>query len=272
MFGALGAAAFEEVAFGSATLDASPGLAATMGAGFAIVAILLDQLVAHRSAVLAALLTGAIGAVPMIVTLGETNVIWFVLYGVMALLLFRYTARRHPDRLADRRPRSPSRSGPPRWSRPWPSHPRCRRDEHGRHRRRASRSTQSLRLGDDLRQPNPVELLTVAADGETRPYLRLTTLSRFDGRVWQPDRGDLQSQDDGFGAPEWGEEIATEGGEQPPSGWLRMSSSWLPVPYPATAVAGSERLVAGFSPTTARSSPRSADAVGQRLHRSPRPA
>src|SRR5690606_6002246 len=37
----------------------------------------------------------------------------------------------------------------------------------------------SLRLGDDLRQPNPIEVLTLATSGKSAPYLRLTTLSDF---------------------------------------------------------------------------------------------
>ncbi|MEU4015232.1 DUF3488 and transglutaminase-like domain-containing protein [Microbacterium sp. NPDC028030] len=260
LFGALGAAAVEAVVFGSAPLDASPALAAAMSVGFAVVAILMDHLVAHRSAVLAALLTGSIGAVPMIVTLGETNVVWFVLFGVTVLLLFRFTARRHPE--------SPRRSSTPvavavgaaalvtavAIAPALPLSTSVAGTGVG------VTVDASLRLGDDLRQPNPVEVLTVAAETDTAPYLRLTTLSRFDGRVWQPDQGDLQSQDDGFGAPEWTGDVATE--EQNTSiRVLRMSSSWLPVPYPATDVqglSGSWRV----SPDNRTLFSRSADAVG----------
>ena len=116
------------------------------------------------------------------------------------------------------------------------------------------------RVGDDLRQPSPVEVLTVAAKTDTAPYLRLTTLSRFDGRVWQPDRGDLQPQVDGFGDPEWGDDITTA--EQTTSiRVLRMSSSWLPLPYPATEVQG---LSAAWrvSPENRTLFSRRADAVG----------
>ena len=260
LFGALGAAAVEAIVFGSAPLDASPGLAATMGAGFAVVAILLDHLVAHRSAVLATVLTGAVGAVPMIVTLGDTNVVWFVLFGVFALILFHYTARRHPES-----PRRSSTSlavavGAAALVTTVAIAPALPVAANLAGTGVGVTVDASLRLGDDLRQPNPVEVLTVAAEGETAPYLRLTTLSRFDGRVWQPDEGDLQSQDDGFGAPEWGGDIATE--EQNTSiRILRMSSSWLPVPYPATAVqglSGSWRV----SPDNRTLFSRSADAVG----------
>ena len=260
LFGALGATAWEAIVFGSAPLDPSPALAAVMGAGFAVVAILLDHLVTHRSAVLATLLVGAVGAAPMIITLGDTNVVWFVLFAVLALLLFRYTARQHPQS-----PRRSSTSvavavgsaalvttlviGPV-----LPVATSMAGNGVG------VIVDASLRLGDDLRQPNPVEVLTVAAKGDSAPYLRLTTLSRFDGRVWQPDEGELQAQSEGFGAPEWSEDVATE--ELNTSvRVLRMSSSWLPVPYPATAVqglSGSWRV----SPDNRTLFSRSADAVG----------
>lgn len=260
LFGVLGASAVEAVVFGSAPLDPSPGLAAVMGIGFAVVAILLDHLVAHRSAVLAVLLTGVIGAVPMIVTLGDTNVAWFLLFGVVALLLLRYTARRHPES-----PRRSSTSlavalGAAALATTVAIAPMMPVTASLAGNGVGVTVDASLRLGDDLRQPNPVEVLTVAAKGDTAPYLRLTTLSRFDGRVWQPDDGDLQAQNDGFGPPEWGEDIATE--EQNTSiRVLRMSSSWLPVPYPATAVQGLSNAWR-IAPENRTLYSRGADAVG----------
>ena len=260
LFGALGATAWEAIVFGSAPLDPSPALAAVMGAGFAVVAILLDHLVAHRSAVLATLLVGAVGAAPMIITLGDTNVVWFVMFGVVALLLFRYTARQHPES-----PRRSSTSvavgvGAAALATTLVIAPVLPVATSMAGNGVGVTVDASLRLGDDLRQPNPVEVLTVAAKGDSAPYLRLTTLSRFDGRVWQPDEGDLQAQSEGFGAPDWGEDIATE--ELNTSvRVLRMSSSWLPVPYPATAVQG---LSASWrvSPDNRTLFSRSADAVG----------
>jgi len=237
MFEALTAAGWEQVVFGSAPLDSTPGLRLLMGAGFAVVTILLDQLVATRGAVLASLLIAVVGAVPMIVTLGDANVVWFVLLAIMVLLLFRSTARRHPD--APRRdsaftaivagaaavvaalvvapivPVSATLAG---------SGIGVTVDA-------------SLRLGEDLRQPNPVEVLTLATSGKTAPYLRLTTLSDFNGRTWIPDRGELQSTSTGFGPAEWGQDIAVAE-ETTSIRVLRMSSSWLPVPYPATSVQG----------------------------------
>lgn len=237
MFGSLAASAWEQVVFGSAPLDSTPGLRLIMGVGFAILTILLDQLIAVRGAVLASLLIAAVGAVPMIVTLGDANVVWFVLLAVMVLLLFRSTARRHPD--APRRASSFTAIGAgaaaivaalvvapvvPVSATLGGSGIGVTVDA-------------SLRLGDDLRQPNPVEVLTLATSGKTAPYLRLTTLSDFNGRVWLPDRGELQSTSTGFGPAEWDEGIAVAE-ETTSIRVLRMSSSWLPVPYPATSVQG----------------------------------
>ncbi len=237
LFQALGSAAVQEIVFGSAPLEASPGLAAALGAGFALVAILLDHLLAHRAAVLATVLLGAVGAVPMIVTLGPPNVAWFAIAAVVALLLFRVTARRHPE--------SPRRAsagvavsvGAAAIATTLLVTPLLPVASSIAGTGVSVTVDASLRLGDDLRQPSPVEVLTVATEADTAPYLRLTTLSRFDGRVWQPDRGDLQSQADGFGDAEWSEDVTAA--EQTTSiRVLRMSSSWLPVPYPATDVQG----------------------------------
>lgn len=237
VFQGLGAAAWEQIVFGSAPLDASPALTAVLGAGFAVVAILLDHLVAHRAAVLTILLAGSIGAIPMIVTGGQPNVAWFVLLGIYALFVLGATAQRHPE--------APRRSsiglavgmGAAALAVTLVLTPALPVASTVAGTGVGVTVDASLRLGDDLRQPNPVEVLTLATEEDTAPYLRLTTLSRFDGRVWQPDRGDLQSQADGFGAPEWGEGVVTE--ETTTSiRVLRMSSSWLPLPYPATEVQG----------------------------------
>ncbi|MFT4157201.1 MAG: DUF3488 domain-containing protein [Microbacterium sp.] len=208
IFGALTASAWEQVVFGSAPLESSPGLRLLLGAGFAILTILLGQLIAARGAVLASLLIGAVGALPMIATRSGANVAWFVALAVLVLVLFRSTARRHPHSpgrssaftavavgagavvvtlaIAPVIPVSASLAGGGV----------------------GVTVDASLRLGDDLREKNPVEVLTIATRAPAAPYLRLTTLSRFDGRVWKPDRGSTQATSDGFGDEEWGEEIA----------------------------------------------------------------
>lgn len=259
-FQVLAASAWEEIAFGSAPLAASPGLQAVMGLGFGVVAILLDQLVAQRGAILASLLTAVVGSMPMIATLGGVNVVWFVLLGILILVLLRYTAAQNPESprrtsagvaagvgvaalaatviIAPVVPVSASLAGTGT----------------------GVTVDASLRLGDDLRQPNPVEVLTLATTADTAPYLRLTTLSAFDGRVWEPDRGDLQAQSDGFGPDEWGADIETTD-QNTSIRVIRMSSSWLPVPYPATSVQGLSGAWR-VSPENRTLASRDGDAVG----------
>jgi hypothetical protein len=65
----------------------------------------------------------------------------------------------------------------------------------------------SLRLGDDLRRPNPTQVMSLATSAETAPYLRIATLSRFNGEVWRPDQEDTQPLAQGFGEPEWEDEL-----------------------------------------------------------------
>lgn len=259
-FSTLASSAWEEVVYGSAPIEASPGLRVVMGFGFAVVAILLDHLVVQRNAVLAGLLTATVGAVPMIVTLGDANVVWFVVLGILILLLFRQTSTRDPH--APRRASGAITAGVGVVAIAAavvvaPAMPVSAS--------LAGTGTgvivdASLRLGDDLRQPNPVEVLTLATKSDTAPYLRLTTLSHFNGRIWMPDEGETQAQSEGFGPAEWGGDVAIT--EQTTSiRVLRMSSSWLPVPYPATSVqglTGAWRIVPENRTVTSRTS----DAVG----------
>ncbi len=260
VFGTLAGAAGQEIAFGAAPLAATSAMEAVMAAGFAVVAVLLDQFVAQRSAIIAILLAAVVGAMPMIVTLRGADVVWFVMIGILALVLLRFTAAQ--DAQSPRRTSGAVTAGV------------------GAAALVASiivapalpvsatlagtgagvTVDASLRLGDDLRQPNPVEVLTLATTAETAPYLRLTTLSEFDGRVWEPDRGRLRPQSEGFGPDEWASDI--EATEQSTSiRVIRMSSSWLPVPYPATSLQGVSAAWR-VSPDNRTLASRNADAVG----------
>ena len=256
----LAVSAWDEIVNGVAPLESSPALAAMMGAGFAFVAIVLDALVAQRGAVVAALLTAAVGATPMIATLGDADIVWFAVFGVLVVVLLRYTAMQNPQT-----PRRTSTAlaagvGVAALASTILIAPALPLSAGVASTGVGVTVDASLRLGDDLRQPNPVEVLTLATTATTAPYLRLTTLSQFDGRVWEPDRGGLQAQSEGFGPEEWTPDIATT--EQDTSiRVLRMSSPWLPVPYPATSVQG---VPAAWrvSPENRTLASRTADAVG----------
>lgn len=97
----------------------------------------------------------------------------------------------------------------------------------------------TLQLGDDLRRPASVEVLRVWTTAPSSPYLRATTLSRFDGAVWEPDR--QRSVPLGTGA---GLGPVSVGSEVQVSEYkttvqvTNLASRWAPVSYPAVDVTG----------------------------------
>lgn len=235
--------AAQEIIDGVAPVPASLPLATLIVPAFAIVTIVIDHLVAERLALLTITLTTLIGAMPMIISFGGVNVVWFVAHAVLVLILLRSASRR--DRRTPREasfvvaatigvgaiagamvvapglPLAPPLAG---------TGPVMTVDA-------------SLSLGDDLRRPEDVQVLSVATEETEAPYLRIATLSRFDGEVWRPDRGAARRVSDGFGPFEWREEVAAT--DQSTSiRVLRVSSALLPVPYAATGVDG---IGAGWS-------------------------
>lgn len=98
----------------------------------------------------------------------------------------------------------------------------------------------SLDLGRDLRRRSDLPVLTLRSDAPQPPNLRVTTLSIFDGDVWQPDRmrsvplsdGGLPpvSVADGIRTVEYRTTVAIS----------QLSSAYLPVSYPAVDVTGLE--------------------------------
>lgn len=229
--------AIEEIATGVAPIAASVAMATALGLLFAVVAILVDQLVSHRLIILTVLFTSLLGVLPMLISFGAVNMVWFLMQAVMILLVLRFGARH--DR------RSPNRSNylvasaagiavialtvvatpvlPMGSALPGTGPTLTVRAD--------------LRLGDDLRRPESIEALTLVTNGSTAPYLRLATLSRFDGEIWRPDRTDRQPLARGFGEREWNEDIDTV--ERRVSiRVLGVSSDRLPVPYAAERVNG----------------------------------
>jgi transglutaminase-like putative cysteine protease len=95
----------------------------------------------------------------------------------------------------------------------------------------------SLRLGDDLRRPDPVDVLTLRSDVAGAPYLRVATLSRFDGDDWQPDATALDPLDDGFDSLPVASGIPVSDVKTHIE-IDRLRSAYLPVPFAATDVDG----------------------------------
>ncbi|GGH43177.1 transglutaminase [Microbacterium album] len=96
-----------------------------------------------------------------------------------------------------------------------------------------SRIDATLDLGSDLRRPAEVEVLRVRSDAGGAPYLRVATLTQFDGESWAPDEAppdDLSflPVDTSVGVMERVTTITVTG----------LTSEYLPVPYPAVEVTG----------------------------------
>ncbi|WP_434810008.1 transglutaminaseTgpA domain-containing protein [Microbacterium sp. bgisy189] len=98
----------------------------------------------------------------------------------------------------------------------------------------------TLELGDDLRQPAETPVLRYRTNATDLPYLRIATLSTFDGEVWQPDRQrTAQLEDSAF------EEVTADEGVRVTEyettiEVTQLSSAWAPMPFPAVSVDGLE--------------------------------
>jgi transglutaminase-like putative cysteine protease len=97
----------------------------------------------------------------------------------------------------------------------------------------------TLQLGDDLRRPQEVEVLLVRSDAPTSPYLRATTLSRFEGGDWEPDRVRTVPLEADYGLGPLPLDPDVRVSEYTTSvEVLNLNSTYLPVPYPAVEVTG----------------------------------
>mgnify|MGYP002651843979 CR=1 FL=1 len=95
----------------------------------------------------------------------------------------------------------------------------------------------TLNLGADLRRRSDVPVLTMHGDATTLPYLRVATLSQFDGQVWMPDRTRSVALPDGLEPLVVAPDVAvTE--RRTSISVSALSSSALPVPYAAVEITG----------------------------------
>lgn len=235
--GRLAAEAVEQVQFGTAPLVDTPALRTMLGIGFAVIVIMTDQLIAARFALPAIVLITAIGSMPMIITLGDANIPWFVMLALLAVFLLRYSIRH-----SDHGPRQASAGlsvsvGAAAIAAALVVTPVLPISTTWMGAGTSAQLDPSLSLGEDLRRPTPFTVMTLATNAPTAPYLRVASLSEFDGTTWVPDEGDLQSISDGFGETDWAYDI--ESAERRTSIRITgISGSWLPVPYAATKIVG----------------------------------
>jgi transglutaminase-like putative cysteine protease len=97
----------------------------------------------------------------------------------------------------------------------------------------------SLNLGTDLRSPADIQVLTYTTTSPSAPYLRVATLSSFNGALWLPDQGQKRPVNGYAGLDEL---------EPAPGVYINhyttditvqnLTSEYAPVPYAAVSVDG----------------------------------
>ncbi|MBS1674456.1 MAG: transglutaminase domain-containing protein, partial [Actinobacteria bacterium] len=242
--------AVTEIRNGTAPLASSPAISVSVAFAAALLAIVLDLLlVTLRSPLIAAVLVTIIGAVPAVVVRGGVNPVWFIALALTILLFLgvRFTPGGSPLQARDGIiTRSPARTrrlpavavGAAAIVAAMVVAPALPMSAAGLNvggGRSVLNAT--LNLGQDLRRPAPVTALTLITKDGTPPYLRIATLSRFDGSTWRPDQPATVPLAEGFGdvsAPQ-GVDVHENSTTIRTAG---ISGSWLPVPYQAVTVRG----------------------------------
>lgn len=248
-------AAAEEIRVGVAPVSAATGLSFLLIAAFGALAIVLDHVVlTARMPLLAGVGLVAVSLIPTIAIPSDVDVWSFVVLAAALLFLLRIDtrARVQADSVA-RRPRTPRRVGASATAlgvaavavivavvaTPLLPQPGLRFASGGTGGV-GTTINPNLELGNDLRQPRDVDVLSVRTTAPSAPYLRAVTLSSFDGSVWQPDSSDtVPVRDD---APVFDPLVVD--GEIAVADWTtdidvdQLDSPWLPVPYPASTVTG----------------------------------
>lgn len=250
--GLLGAAA-QEITVGAAPLEASLALSVLIVGATGLLTIIVDHVVlTARMPLLAAIGLIAVSLIPSIAVPGDVDVVAFVLLAAAILFLMRAETRSREEPLERDATRS---AGVPATAigigaiavvitlvaAPLLPEPLAQAGAGSIGAGPGIDAT--LQLGDDLRRPREVEVLQVRGDTPTAPYLRATTLSQFDGSVWQPDQVRSVPLDSGSEATSGLGEVAVD----PDIKLIQyvttvqvtnLSSQWLPVSYPAVGVTG----------------------------------
>ncbi len=99
-----------------------------------------------------------------------------------------------------------------------------------------------ITLGEDLRRGDPVVAVTYTTDSDSGLYLRLATLDSFNGRTWSPARVPALSERtvDAFPAPAGLTDAVLRERKEAVVEVGNISGRWLPLPYPAQSVTGTE--------------------------------
>ncbi|MCJ1708586.1 DUF3488 and transglutaminase-like domain-containing protein [Microbacterium sp. VKM Ac-2923] len=250
------AAAADEIRVGVAPVDAQTGLSFLLVAAIAGLAIVLDHVVlTARMPLLAGVGLVAVSLIPTIAIPSDIDIVGFVLLAAALLFLLRVDTRARAAagspaavRAGSRRVRGVSATAlgvaavaviVAVVATPLLPQPGLRFATGGTGGI-GTTINPNLELGNDLRQPQDVDVLSVRTTGPSAPYLRAVTLSRFDGAVWQPDSSDTVplpgegaafdpvAVDEGITVADYDTTVTID----------QLDSPWLPVTYPASSVTG----------------------------------
>jgi transglutaminase-like putative cysteine protease len=242
------ATASEEITLGAAPLEPTTALAFMVVGAMGLLTIVIDHVVVTaRMPLLAAVGIVAVSLIPSIAVPGEVDLIGFVFLAVTILFLIGAETRSRERPVEQEAERT---AGVPATAvgiaaiaivvsvvaTPLLPQPVARA---GTGLGPGPGIDATLQLGDDLRRPQEVEVLRVRTDSPSVPYLRATTLSTFDGEVWEPDRGQSVALDSerALGAIAVDTDIRLA--EYTTSvDVMNLESPWAPVPFPAVSVDG----------------------------------
>ncbi|WP_285136081.1 DUF3488 and transglutaminase-like domain-containing protein [Microbacterium sp. lyk4-40-TSB-66] len=247
------AAASEEIRTGVAPVDAQTGLSFLLVAAIAGLAVVLDHVVlTARMPLLAGVGLVAVSLIPTIAIPSDIDIVGFVLLAAALMFLLRVDTRARTATSSSRDEAPPVRGVSATAlgvaavavivavvATPLLPQPDLRFATGGTGGI-GTTINPNLELGNDLRQPREVEVLSVRTTAPTAPYLRAVTLSRFDGAVWQPDSSDTVpvpaegavfdpvTVAEGVTVADYDTTVTVD----------QLDSPWLPVPYPASTVTG----------------------------------
>ncbi|WP_169580992.1 MULTISPECIES: DUF3488 and transglutaminase-like domain-containing protein [Microbacterium] len=240
--------AVDQIVFGAAPLDDSVALAFLIVGSMGLLTLIVDHVVlTARMPLLASIGIVAVSLIPAIAVPRQVDVMAFVFLAVAILFLIRAETRSRERPLEQAAERS---AGVPATAlgigaiavvvavvaTPLLPQPAMRA---GGGLGPGPGIDATLQLGDDLRRPETVEVLRVRTDGSAAPYLRATTLSRFEGGVWEPDRVRTVPLDSDFGLGTVSVSSDVRVVETTTSvEVINLASVWLPVTFPAVEVSG----------------------------------
>lgn len=243
--------AMEEITLGAAPLEPSLSLAFVVIGAMGLLTIIIDHVVVTaRMPLLASVGIVAVSLIPAIAVPGDIDVIGFVFLAITILFLIRSETRSREKPLEREAERT---AGVPATAIgigaiaiviaviATPVLPQPARAGAGTGPGAGIDAT--LALGDDLRRPQDIEVIRLRTDAPAVPYLRATTLTRFEGGVWEPDHAQTISltSDRAFGDIDLDDDIkATEYTTKIEV--TNLDSVWAPVPYPAIEVTGLDGL------------------------------